>query len=546
MDILLGRAMPADSSRSDGNAGHVLMPIYNCLKRFTATDACMILLLGLMATSCRNSQAPRPGTVTLAVEAGPFPSLDPRIGTSSEAERIGQLIFNSLVRRGKRFEILPDLAWSWELLEPNIYRFHLRQGVRFHNGRELTSRDVQYTFSSILDGSLSSAKASTYRIIERIETPDPYCVVFRLKEPNASFLWNLTNGAIGIIPNDAPPDFGRYPVGTGPFRFVSYSNEEQVVLEKNPDYFESPPFLDRVIIRIIPDATTRALELRKGSIDVVQNALSPDFVQALARDPHLQADVSEGTNYAYMGFNLNDPILKERRVRQAIALAIHREEIIHYYWGDLVTPASSILPPSHWAFEGHTAHYDYQPVKARELLDEAGWKDPDGEGPMPRFKLTYKTSTEESSRQVATIIQQQLKEVGIQVDLRSYEFGTFYGDIVRGNFQLFTLRWIGGNNDPDIFETVFHSLRTPPKGFNRGHYRNDRLDHLIETARREPDQNNRRKYYSEIQKILADDLPYVHLWYFKNVCVHAKRLGGLTLSPAGDYDFLKTVRLLPE
>lgn len=190
--------------------------------------------------------------------------------------------------------------------------------------------------------------------------------------------------------------------------------------------------------------------------------------------------------------------------------------------------------------------YPYDPARARLLLDESGWRDPDGDGPLPRFKLTYKTSTEESSRQVATILQQQLHKVGIQLDLRSFEFGTFYGDIVRGNFQLFTLRWIGGNNDPDIFETVFHSNRIPPKGFNRGRYRNARVDQLIEMARRELDQARRKVFYSEIQEILAEELPYINLWYFKNVCVFQKRIIGLTLSPAGDYEFLKTIRLKDE
>jgi peptide/nickel transport system substrate-binding protein len=501
-----------------------------------------ILFCGLLY-SCSYRQPHADKTVTLAVEAGPSPSLDPRVGTSSEAERIDQLIFNSLVRRGPHFEILPDLAESWEIPQPNLYRFHLRHGVRFHDGRELTAKDVQYTFSSLLGGSLPSAKTSTYRVVESIEIPDDYCVVFRLKEPYASFLWNLTNGAIGIVPRGAPPDFGRYPVGSGPFRFVSYASEDQLVLEKNTYYFESLPNVDRVIVRIVPDATTRALELGKGSIDIAQNALSPDFVRTLAQEPHLRVDVTDGTNYAYMAFNLNDPILKDRKVRQAIAFAIQREEIIKYYWRDFVTSASSILPPNHWAFEGNTVTYPYDPARARQLLDEAGWKDPDGDGPLPRFSLTYKTSTEESSRQIATIIQQQLKQVGIRLELRSYEFGTFYGDIVRGNFQLFTLRWIGGNNDPDIFENVFHSQRTPPKGFNRGRYTNVRVDQLIESARRELNQDRRREIYSEIQKILAEDLPYINLWYFKNVCVYQKRIIGLTLSPAGDYDFLKTIRL---
>lgn len=493
-----------------------------------------------LLAGCRQATT-RSGEVTIVVEAGPSPNLDPRIGTNSEAERIGQLLFNSLVQRGPHFEILPDLATRWEIPDPRVYRFFLRRNVRFHDGKELTSRDVKYTFLSLLDGNLVTAKSSTYRVIDLIETPDDYCVVFHLKEPYASFLWNLTNGAIGIVPEGAPIDFYRRPIGTGPFRFVSYAHEEEIVLEANGNYFDRAPLIPVVRVKIIPDATTRALELRKGSVDLGQNVLSPDFVEALKREPHLRVEVSNGTNYAYIGFNLTDPILRNAQVRQAIAYAINREEIIKYYWWNLVSAASSILPPNHWAYEGAVATYSYQPARAKELLDAAGWRDPDGDGPAPRFSLTYKTSTDESSRQVASIIQQQLKEVGIHVDLRSYEFGTFYGDIVRGNFQMFTLRWIGGNNDPDIFETVFYSGRTPPKGFNRGRYSNPRVDELIEMAKRETDQQIRKTAYSKIQKILAEELPYIHLWYFKTVCVYNQRIQGLMLSPAGDYEFLKVI-----
>jgi peptide/nickel transport system substrate-binding protein len=160
--------------------------------------------------------------------------------------------------------------------------------------------------------------------------------------------------------------------------------------------------------------------------------------------------------------------------------------------------------------------------------------------------LTFKTSTDETTRQVAAVIQQKLKEVGIQVDLRSYEFGTFYGDIVRGNFQMFTLRWIGGNNDPDLFERVFHSREAPPRGYNRGRYANRRVDELVEFARKESDQQKRKAAYSEIQKIVADELPYISLWYLKTVCVYNRRLFGIDISPAGDFDFLQHLNVKPE
>jgi peptide/nickel transport system substrate-binding protein len=502
----------------------------------------LLVLIACLLTSGCSPKLPSDDTVVLAIDKGPD-NLDPRIGTNSESERIGQLLFNSLVRRGSHLEILPDLATSWETSDPTTYRFHLRPGVLFHDGRKLTSRDVRFTLESLLDGTITSSKTSTYRIIRDIEIPDDQTVVFHLKEPYASFLWNLTNGAIGIVPEGSKRNFYQNPVGTGPFRFISNSREDEVVIERNPSYFGHPPSVHRVRFRVIPDATTRALEMRKGSVDVAQNVLSPDFVEVLKKQPHLNLAITPGTNYGYIGFNLNDPLLRDKRVRKAIALAIDREEIAKYYWRDLVTLASSLLPPNHWAYEKDVTKYCYDPAEAVRLLNEAGVRDPDGNGPQVRFKLTFKTSTEESSRQVATIIQQQLSRVGITVDLRSNEFGTFYGDIVHGNFQMFTLRWVGGNNDPDLFERVFHSQQVPPKGWNRGHYDSPRLDELTEQARKEPDQEKRKFAYSEIQKIIADDLPYISLWYFKNVCLYSGRIANMTVSPAGDYEFLETIKI---
>jgi peptide/nickel transport system substrate-binding protein len=520
----------------------LILFVFVCSKRFSL--ALPFFLLGaacLLSSGCSHNSPPA-DTITVAIDKGPD-NLDPRIGTNSESERIDQLLFNSLVKRGPQLEILPDLASHWEIPDPITYRFHLRAGVRFHNGQALTSQDVRYTIESLLDGSITSSKASTYRVIASIKTPDDLTIVLHLKEPYASFLWNLTNGAIGIVPKGSTPDLYKSPVGTGPFRFVSHSQEEEVVIEANHEYFGQAPWLRRVRFKVIPDATTRALEMRKGSVDVAQNVLSPDFVEVLRKRPDLRLSVTPGTNYGYIGFNLTDPILKDRRVRRAIALAINREEIARYYWRDLVTLASGLLPPNHWAYEKAVATYGYDPAAATRLLDESGFRDPDGSGPKARFRLTFKTSTEESSRQVAAIIQQQLSQVGIAVDLRSNEFGTFYGDIVRGNFQMFTLRWVGGNNDPDLFERVFHSQQVPPKGWNRGRYNNGRIDELTELARKEPDQEKRRATYSEIQKILADDLPYVSLWYFKNVSLYRERVLNMALSPAGDYEFLNNIRL---
>jgi peptide/nickel transport system substrate-binding protein len=197
------------------------------------------------------------------------------------------------------------------------------------------------------------------------------------------------------------------------------------------------------------------------------------------------------------------------------------------------------LPPQSWAYNGEVSYYNFDPARARQILDTAGYPAKDG----VRFHLTMKTSTEESSRLMAAIFQQQLRDVGIVLDIRSFESATFFADVLRGEFQVYSLRWIGGNQDPDIFDFIFSSDRFPPQGANRGFYSNPRVDALINQARRELDQEKRKQLYAELQQILAQDVPYVNLWYFDNVLVHSRRLQNFVLTPSGSYDFLRTVSL---
>jgi peptide/nickel transport system substrate-binding protein len=239
--------------------------------------------------------------------------------------------------------------------------------------------------------------------------------------------------------------------------------------------------------------------------------------------------------------NLRDPVLKDARVRRALAYAIDRRPVLHYLWRDQAREAASLLPPQHWAYDAAVATYEYDPARARQLLDEAGYPAHNG----VRFHLTMKTSTEETTRLLAAVLQQQLREVGIALDIRSYEFATFYSDVVRGAFQLYSLRWIGGNEDPDIFEHVFHSASIPPKRANRGYYSNPRVDELIDQARREVDPEKRRTLYAEVQRIVAEELPYINLWYLDNVVVHSPRVRNIHVSPSGNYEFLRTAELAP-
>jgi peptide/nickel transport system substrate-binding protein len=265
------------------------------------------------------------------------------------------------------------------------------------------------------------------------------------------------------------------------------------------------------------------------------NAVNPDIVLTLQHDPRLNILRAPGTVLAYLAFNTRDPILRDVRVRQAIAYAINRQPIVDYLLRGFAQPAASVLPAQSWAYDSQVPTYTHDPAKARQLLDAAGYPATNG----VRFHLTMKTSNQEGTRLLVAVLQQQLRDVGIVLDIRTFEFATFYADVTHGLFQLYSMRWIGGNEDPDIFEYVFHSAKVPPKGANRGFYHSARVDALIDQARREVDQGTRKKLYAEIQQIVAEEVPAINLWYLDNVLICNRRVKNVSLGVSGDYNFLK-------
>jgi len=499
-------------------------------ERCLAVAAFALLLL----TGCGGTH-PSPQTVTMVIESSPT-SLDPRIGVDSQSEHICSLIFDSLVHKNAHFNLDPWLATSWETPDPLTYRFHLRTDVHFHNGKPLTATDVKYTLDSMRNGTVITAKAGALARIDHVDAPDQATVVIHLKQPDAALLWNLSDAAVGIVPKGSGRDFGLHPVGSGPFRFVSQLQDDEVILERDDTSWQPRPAIARIRFAVVPDAITRALELEKGSADVCINCLTADMVSALAKRPNLQVLSGPGTNLNYITFNARDSVLRDLRVRQAIAYAMNRPLIIRSLWRDRARLAESLLPPEHWAWTGDVQQYPYDPAKANALLDADGRKrGNDG----VRFHLTMKTSTDETSRLLAMILQQQLRDIGIALEVRSFEFGTFFSDVSKGAFQMYTLRWLGGNEDPDIFHT-FDSHRVPPHGTNRGRYVNAELDDLITEAGMSSNQAQRRADYVKVQQILAAELPSINLWYLDAVLVHTKRLGNVTISSSGNFDFLRT------
>jgi peptide/nickel transport system substrate-binding protein len=494
-----------------------------------------LLLFSLL--SC--SQAPDRNTLVMIIESSPT-NLDPRVGIDAYSERIDSLIFDDLLNRDEHLNVTPGLAERWEIPDPLTYVFHIRRGVRFHDGRALTARDVKWTFDSLLQGKIRTTRAAAYRYVDRVEAPDDYTVVFQLKEPFSTLLWNLSAGAMGVVPYGSLTEITNRPIGSGPFRFVSAEMDKEVVLERNDDYWGEKAHVERVRLTVVPDTTTRALELRKGSADIVSNALPPDMVLALENNPNLRIEHGPGTVLNYLSFNLRDPILRDVRVRQAIAYAIDRRIMIRYLWRNFAQPAASILPPQSWAYNPDVPKYDYSPEKANKILDDAGYPETRG----VRFHLTMKTSTEEAPRLIAAVLQQQLRAVGIELDIRTFEFATFFADVTSGAYQMYSLRWIGGNEDPDIFEYAYDSEKFPPHGANRSFYVNPKLDALVNAGRAQTDLALRKPIYGEIQTILATDLPSINLWFLDNVLVHSKRVQHVPLNPEGNYDFLRTAEIV--
>jgi peptide/nickel transport system substrate-binding protein len=496
-----------------------------------------VLLCFCVSVWSISCSSPTPSNVvTVAVLTSPN-SLDPRIGSDETSQRVHQLIYDNLLALDEQLKVVGGLAERWEQVDPITYVIHLRKGVKFHDGHELTADDVVYTFGSFIDPAFVSPRKGAYRALDRVEAVDPYTVRFVLKEPFGSFPIQLV---MPVVPKGAGPELRDHPVGTGPYKFVSLAVDDKVEVAAFAEYFRGAPSNAGVVLKVVPDEIMRALELRKGTVDMVVNDLSPDVIHQLEAEKSVKIAESPGTDYAYVGVNMRDPILKDRRVRYALGYAIDRQAIVDYLRRGLARPAIGILPPASWAFDDSVFQFTHDPAKARALLEEAGYRDPDGDGPEPRLRLSLKVSTNEFIRLQAAVIQQDLKQVGIELDVRSYEFATLYADVLKGNFQLFTLQWVGVS-DPDMLRRVFHSKQMPPNGFNRGYYENPEVDRLIDAAMAAATEEERKQLYSQAQRAVAEDAPYISLWYKTNVAVSRTQIEGVKLTPSAEFTFLREV-----
>jgi len=485
-------------------------------------------LLLLQSTACDRSATigKPPGYLQVDIETSPL-SIDPRFATDAASSRIAEMVFDSMVKIDAHGNFVGDLAESIERPSDTSLVFHLRRDARFSDGSPLTARDVKYTYDFVTDPANLSPKLRGLAPIESISAIDDYTVGVVTRHPYAPA---LETAMLGVVPSGAPGIAGSFgaPIGSGPFRLVSFARDEKLVLERNPFAPRPEAAAGGIVFKIVPDPTVRALELAEGVCDFAENNVEPYLLGYLKARPELAVVESPGSAYQYLAFNFRDPRLRDIRVRRAIAYAIDRDAIAASMLGGTARVASGMLTPENWAYNADVTRYNYDPVAARRLLDQAGY--PAGRDGMRALALVFKASPE--GRRLGEAIQAMLRSVGIALTVRSNEFATFYSDIQRGNFDLTSLQWVG-INDPHHYYMVFDSKMTPPGGMNRGWYSNPEIDRLVEQGDLTLDVAQRRAIYAQVQQLAADDLPYVSLWWQDNVAVMSRRLQGFVPFPNG-------------
>jgi peptide/nickel transport system substrate-binding protein len=488
----------------------------------------LLLVCGLMV-ACgveEDHQVLRMGLAT------PPRHLDPRFATDATSERVNRLLYRRLTEFDAQGLPVPSLA-NWERLSSTHYRFTLGvDGRTFSDGTRLSAADVAATYASVLDPVNASPHRVLLGIIEEIVVLDPDRVDFLLSKPDPLFPAYL---GIGILPARlirSGHGFADDPVGSGPFRFVAWTDPGRLRLQRRSDG-------QAIELLTVGDPNVRVMKLLRGEIHLLQNDLAPELVNYLRGRREVHLSTEDGVNFSYLGFNLEDADTRQREVRRALAHAIDRDAILRYLFQGSGRPARGIFPPEHWAGSERLSAPAYDPERARALLAAAGYAD------SHPLRLSFKTSSDPFRIRLATVIQAQLERVGIRVDVESYDWGTFFGDVKAGRFQLYALTWVGVRT-PDIFRYVFHSASVPPNGANRGRYRNPEADRLIEAARAEPDLRRQAVLYRELQALLLRDLPYVPLWFEDQFYAARRQVRGYTLAPDGNYDGLIHVELPPE
>ena len=502
------------------------------------------------------NEKPVQGDSFVEASIGDITGLIPNITTDGASHEVGGLIYDGLVRQDKDYNWESQMAESWQFSKDCMtLTFKLRKNVKWHDGKPFTADDVLFTYKTMMNPKTPTAYRNDFEPIKDVVVVDPYTVRVTYSQPFAKALmgWGQT-----ILPKHLLEKYvedGKLreapqvlkPIGTGPYRFHEWKTGEKVVLIANKDYYmEGRPYLSRVIYRIIPSQATIYIELMAKGVDMsrltaIQYARQTDY-------PAFKKDFNKykfsDNRYTYLGFNLKDPRFADKRVRQAFAHAINKQELIDGVLLGLGQIATGPLRPGTWAYTDKVKRYAYDPAKAKLLLAEAGWKDRNGDGILRNkecqpFSFTIRTNQGNDERKkAAELIQQRLKEIGVQTDIQTIEWAAFLKEYIRQKrFEAIVLGW-GTTSDPDQYP-IWHSSQNGAEQLNSISYANPEVDALLEKGRATCHQSERVAVYHRIQEILADDQPYVFLYYPDSLWAVASRVRGIKPAPAGiDYNFI--------
>jgi peptide/nickel transport system substrate-binding protein len=460
-------------------------------------------------------------------------AFDPRFAVDANSQYLENLVHCALVEFDENGKTVPALASKWDWTKPTELVLELRQDAQFANGSKVTPDDVKATYESFKDLNPPSPRQGAFKDITAIAVKDN-SVTFQLAKPDSTFVTNLV---VGILPKSLAGKTqlttASEIVGCGAFE-IAKEAVGSIQLKRNAKYSLGPKATAaEVEIKIVKDEMTRFAKLRANEVDIVQNSISRDKLGDIGKKyPNLKVYKRPGLNVTYLGFNMRDKTVGQIAVRQAISQAINREAIIKFILNGYASAATGMLPPADPFFEAQLPALKYDPAAASKALDDAGLKDPDGKGPKPRIELSYKTTTDATRVTIAKAIASDLAKVGIKVNVESLEWGRFKEDVEKGNVQMWSLSWIGFK-DPDILHFAFATDSFPPNGGNRGWYSNAELDKILTAARAEVDASKRREMYSNAQKLIATELPYVFLWHEDMVAVVNSKLDGFKVFADG-------------
>ncbi len=497
----------------------------------------------------RPGDTPAHGDTFIEALTGNISGLIPNVLTDSASFEVGSLIYSGLVTRDRDLNLVGELAESWKFSKDCLdLTFGLRRNARWHDGRPFTAADVIFTYETMINPKTPTAYREDFKAVESVEAPAPYTVHVRYKQPYAKALqswgiWMLPRHLLEPYVREGKlreaPQNRTSPVGTGAYRFREWKPGEKVVLVANPDYFEGQPYISRVVYRIIPSQATIFLELKAKGVDAAgltalqfkRQTEYPAFRKAYHKYEY------PANAYTYLGFNLKDPRFADRRVRQAIAHAIDKQELIDGVLLGLGRDATGPYKPGTWAHNPNVKRYPHDMAKARALLAEAGWKaNDDGvlvdtHGQPFAFELLTNQGNDERKK-VAEIVQASLKDLGIHVDIRVIEWASFLKEYIKKRrFDAIILGW-GIGLDPDQYE-IWHSSKTGPDELNHISYTNPEVDALLEQGRRSCRQAERKTYYDRLQAILAEDQPIVFLYFRDALPVVSSRVRGIVPAPNG-------------